>query len=88
MPERQSHTHERKSIFDINAITSMIRDVLSMHFQKLYAAESDCCVICRSEASNQVLLPCKHVCACRECLKMIKKECPMCRTPFNISFEI
>ena len=44
------------------------------------------CVICLSEASSVVFLPCAHRCVCSGCnigLKSAKHCCPVCREPIK-----
>eukprot|EP01064_Diplonema_japonicum_P038111 TRINITY_DN9125_c0_g1_i1.p1 TRINITY_DN9125_c0_g1~~TRINITY_DN9125_c0_g1_i1.p1 ORF type:complete len:260 (+),score=55.98 TRINITY_DN9125_c0_g1_i1:41-820(+) len=42
------------------------------------------CVVCLSENSDAVIMPCRHQCVCRRCAVELKKQreasCPMCRT--------
>jgi len=40
------------------------------------------CVICLTEMQDVFLLPCRHLCVCKECFPHIDK-CPVCRTPFD-----
>ena len=39
------------------------------------------CVICLEAPRNAVLLPCRHLCVCDDCLREID-SCPICRSPF------
>jgi hypothetical protein len=36
------------------------------------------CSVCMDRRATEVLLPCKHICACSVCVKSLKK-CPLCR---------
>ena len=36
------------------------------------------CVVCFTNPKNMVLIPCGHVCACKQCLDQMTK-CPICR---------
>eukprot|EP00357_Protocruzia_adherens_P033248 CAMPEP_0115046508 /NCGR_PEP_ID=MMETSP0216-20121206/48787_1 /TAXON_ID=223996 /ORGANISM="Protocruzia adherens, Strain Boccale" /LENGTH=338 /DNA_ID=CAMNT_0002429595 /DNA_START=36 /DNA_END=1052 /DNA_ORIENTATION=+ len=41
------------------------------------------CVICYSERSNTMVLPCRHMCLCLECANVVTQQqinCPVCRT--------
>ncbi|TYZ60338.1 hypothetical protein PybrP1_003967 [[Pythium] brassicae (nom. inval.)] len=40
------------------------------------------CVICLERAQAAVLLPCRHLCVCRPCLREIDR-CPICRAAFS-----
>lgn len=49
------------------------------------------CVICQDKVKSVVLLPCRHLCLCRECYKQLKRyrrECPMCREPYEYSIQV
>ena len=42
----------------------------------------DECVVCLANGKEVLLLPCRHLCVCRECFSMIDK-CPVCRAGFE-----
>lgn len=49
------------------------------------------CVICQDKMKTVVLLPCRHLCLCQECYKQLrryKRECPMCREPYEYSIQV
>ncbi len=46
-----------------------------------YDSNEDC-VVCLSESQQVVLLPCRHMCVCRQCLSRIDK-CPICRQTYS-----
>eukprot|EP00039_Didymoeca_costata_P016001 m.279468 g.279468 ORF g.279468 m.279468 type:complete len:902 (+) comp16323_c10_seq1:366-3071(+) len=41
------------------------------------------CVVCLEKLPNQLLLPCKHLCICEECIETFRsagsRQCPLCR---------
>ncbi|KAJ7555635.1 hypothetical protein O6H91_05G047600 [Diphasiastrum complanatum] len=42
------------------------------------------CVICMSEPKNTAVFPCRHMCMCNKCAKVIQSRsnlCPICRQP-------
>ncbi|KAJ2546195.1 hypothetical protein EV175_005693 [Coemansia sp. RSA 1933] len=46
-------------------------------------AESIQCAICLSDERDTVILPCRHLCMCRECANTYRQQsnkCPICRT--------
>ncbi|KAJ1728676.1 hypothetical protein LPJ72_005358 [Coemansia sp. Benny D160-2] len=46
-------------------------------------AESTQCAICLSDERDTVILPCRHLCMCRECANTYRQQsnkCPICRT--------
>lgn len=49
------------------------------------------CVICMSEPRDTTVLPCRHMCMCSECAKVLRfqtNRCPICRTPVERLLEI
>ncbi|KAL0347203.1 UNVERIFIED_CONTAM: putative E3 ubiquitin-protein ligase LOG2 [Sesamum calycinum] len=49
------------------------------------------CVICLSEPRDTTVLPCRHMCMCSECAKMLTlqtNKCPICRQPVERLLEI
>lgn len=51
--------------------------------------ESSLCVMCISNEKNIILLPCKHLCLCKDCSYNSKlKNCPICRTEITEQMRI
>ncbi|CAA3025525.1 probable E3 ubiquitin- ligase LUL4 [Olea europaea subsp. europaea] len=49
------------------------------------------CVICMTEEKNTAVLPCRHMCMCRDCAKELRLQsnnCPICRQPIQELLEI
>mmetsp|Transcript_32493 Transcript_32493/g.71011 ORF Transcript_32493/g.71011 Transcript_32493/m.71011 type:complete len:338 (-) Transcript_32493:259-1272(-) len=49
------------------------------------------CVICMSEARDTTVLPCRHMCMCSGCAKLLRHQtnrCPICRTMVEGLLEI
>lgn len=49
------------------------------------------CVICLSEPCNTTVLPCRHMCMCSGCAKVLRfqtNRCPICRQPVERLLEI
>ncbi|XP_055808229.1 probable E3 ubiquitin-protein ligase LOG2 [Solanum dulcamara] len=49
------------------------------------------CVICLSEPRDTTLLPCRHMCMCSGCAKVLRiqtNRCPICRQPVEQLLEI
>lgn len=44
--------------------------------------EDEWCVICLTDPKVVVLLPCRHMCVCQDCLVHVA-TCPICRAPFD-----
>lgn len=54
--------------------------------EDLYGEEKQC-VICLSQEKEVLVLPCKHVCVCKDCAGALgvkgAGKCPVCRTPIE-----
>lgn len=49
------------------------------------------CVICMSEMRDTLILPCRHLCLCRDCAENLRYQasnCPICRSPFHALLQI
>ena len=52
------------------------------------------CVICQDNFKNILLMPCRHVCLCRQCLQEIIEghiqlaQCPLCRMDIQSTMEV
>lgn len=49
------------------------------------------CVVCLSEPRDTTVLPCRHMCMCSGCARMLRHQtnrCPICRTPVESLLEI
>mmetsp|Transcript_34533 Transcript_34533/g.63968 ORF Transcript_34533/g.63968 Transcript_34533/m.63968 type:complete len:145 (-) Transcript_34533:149-583(-) len=61
-----------------------------LHVQDIFGKEEDGeCLVCMTDPKDTILLPCRHMCLCRDCLlKMVTAKCPICRTTIDqhISF--
>lgn len=60
----------------------------SFYLNEIYGlsdqGDDNYCVVCLSGKSKVTLMPCKHLCLCDECAKILAeasiKKCPICRT--------
>lgn len=51
----------------------------------------DACVVCLSAPKNTTVLPCRHMCLCRDCaeeLRLQTNKCPICRAPVSSLLKI
>ena len=50
------------------------------------------CVVCLDQAKTILLLPCRHMCVCRDCctsiLNVESSVCPLCRNPIDSHIEV
>lgn len=46
-------------------------------------SEAPCCVICRTNPVEVMILECGHVCLCTDCSELVSGSCPMCRSPIK-----
>jgi hypothetical protein len=93
-----SNSNNSSSI-DINDSTMMISNPLSANIHTDNTTSnptnntsndnisSDECVVCLTESVQIILMPCRHMCVCDECLVHIDK-CPTCRSPFDQHLKI
>lgn len=55
------------------------------------AGNSNLCVICQDLPKSIVLLPCRHLCLCRNCihhLRSYRTRCPLCREHFRETIQV
>jgi len=52
------------------------------------------CIVCLSEACDTTFLPCRHMCACKDCanfmmkLSTIERKCPVCRSLISTVVQV
>lgn len=49
------------------------------------------CVICMTEPRDTTVLPCRHMCMCNKCAKVLRlqtNKCPICRCPVDSLLQI
>lgn len=55
------------------------------------AGNSNLCVICQDRPKSILLLPCRHLCLCRNCiyhLRAYRSICPLCRENFRETIQV
>lgn len=51
--------------------------------------EKNLCVICQAETKTVLLLPCRHLCTCKECSERAELvNCPLCRTLITQKIDV
>lgn len=63
------------------ATNEHVYDIQEVFGSREDTEESDC-VVCLTVPMNTILLPCRHLCVCDACFRMIDK-CPICRADFT-----
>lgn len=72
-----------------------LQQVIFAEYEGVYGCDSleenqedNVCVVCYVKPKGAMLLPCRHLCVCDECLPKIDK-CPLCRKPMveNIQWK-
>ncbi|KNE56649.1 hypothetical protein AMAG_02434 [Allomyces macrogynus ATCC 38327] len=49
------------------------------------------CIVCMADAKDTIVLPCRHLCLCKECALLLRKQshkCPICRQDFHSLLHI
>jgi hypothetical protein len=46
------------------------------------------CVVCWSQQKQVILLPCRHLCLCKDCNNKIKNRCPLCQGSIEESLTV
>lgn len=88
----ESGSISQKSLEEIEAIEEQMRAALdrivNIKMTKLSEqVENRTCVVCQVEPKTVLLMPCRHLCICRECSENPKLvSCPLCRR--NIAEKI
>ena len=57
----------------------------------IYLSQGQDCSICLTNPVTFLIIPCRHVCLCENCLNYIlarDKKCPICRGHINIGYKI
>lgn len=83
--EQQLKESIQKSKMDIHKMPTVRADEMGTH-----------CLICLTNPSNIVLIPCNHLCICSECFLKYKEnqdarrsvKCPMCRLEVDLERQI
>lgn len=81
----------RQSSIRGNPPSSSISSSSSSSSSSIKFDQFNFCVICQDKMKTVVLLPCRHLCLCQECYKQLrryKRECPMCRKPYEYSIQV
>ncbi|KAJ4971944.1 hypothetical protein NE237_005043 [Protea cynaroides] len=89
------HVRVVKQILWVNAIRYELQEIYGIG----NSVESDFdgndpgkeCVICLSEPRDTTVLPCRHMCMCSGCAKVLRfqtNRCPICRQPVERLLEI
>ena len=57
--------------------------------------DKNLCVVCQTENKNIVVMPCRHMCMCKNCCTQLfrihrfhRRTCPLCRHPITSTMEI
>jgi hypothetical protein len=51
-------------------------------------AEETLCVVCMDAPKNHLVLPCKHLCVCEACARLLHNRCPVCRGPIELITQV
>ncbi|TNJ27229.1 Ankyrin repeat protein 2 [Giardia muris] len=65
------------SVFNETFVASVVAEAVGGDEQDTF--EGGVCTICLSNQPDCVLLPCRHLACCAECVVELNRECPLCR---------
>ncbi|KAF0918027.1 hypothetical protein E2562_021718 [Oryza meyeriana var. granulata] len=87
--------HVVQQILWVNGIRYVLQEIYGIgNTADKNANEDDSgkeCVVCLSEPRDTTVLPCRHMCLCRECAQLLRyqtNKCPICRQPVERFLEI
>lgn len=68
----------------------------AFEMQAIYGIEragtsDDTCVVCLTNPKDMTVLPCRHMCLCRDCAEQLRTQtnkCPICRAPVETLLKI
>ncbi|KAL5228856.1 hypothetical protein ABZP36_017121 [Zizania latifolia] len=87
--------HIVKQILWVNGIRYVLQEIYGIGNTADKNVDEDdsgkMCVICLSEPRDTTILPCRHMCLCRECAQTLRyqtNKCPICRQPAESLLEI
>jgi len=78
-----------KSLAELNSLEEQVKRSLDRIVKAKELASSNLeeervCVICRENSKSVLLLPCRHLCACKSCGHLdVLTQCPLCREPIT-----
>jgi len=74
---------------DVEAHIKVLERALAMSRETSVtrAADKALCVVCFAAEKRSLLMPCRHLCLCRECAGPTK-SCPLCRTPVTSVIDV
>lgn len=72
-------------------VTQAIDTVLGILEETTLEVHDMQCCVCIDRPAHSVLLPCRHMCVCTECIQTLNRRCPYCQVRvesiISISFE-
>jgi len=79
--EDNSFSLEHKSLQELQVYERQLKNALErIEKAKQNLEEEKLCVICRCESKEVLIMPCRHLCVCRDCGHRVELTlCPLCR---------
>ena len=91
------HYHS-KSLADLDRIEATLKESLAavteaktslVQSQLSEAEEKRVCVVCQTDAKTVLLMPCRHMCLCKECSSRSEMtKCPLCRVAITEKIDV
>ncbi|KAL4295485.1 hypothetical protein GQ457_12G010150 [Hibiscus cannabinus] len=89
------HTRVVKQILWVNGMRYVLQEIYGIGNSVDNSVDANDpgkeCVICLSEPRDTTVLPCRHMCMCSSCAKVLRcqtNRCPICRQPVERLLEI
>ena len=77
----------KKRVVVINGKYTVLKNVFGLKTSGLVTdKDKEDCLVCLTNSTNTIIVPCNHMCLCDECaddLKKTTKLCPLCRNVFT-----
>tara|TARA_B100000029_G_C17435011_1_gene909325 strand:+ start:543 stop:995 length:453 start_codon:yes stop_codon:yes gene_type:complete len=73
---------DRAPFYNIKKKNIKIKENNNIDLTKIKIYEVEECLICMSNETSQIFIPCGHLCSCKDCceqLMSLSNKCPLCR---------
>lgn len=68
----------RDELFELVGDLNREAERLAFQLRRRHPSRQEECVICKDAPKTMLFRPCKHLCTCQDCAKLVE-TCPICR---------